>query len=171
MGTLSLCRLPGVIRIRYLALSVRRRCLKARCPGIRIIIRRFIARVLLSGQQETTHFQINNVLLGILAVVVRIRILCRRPKLVLMGRTRIRSAAASVLVEAILTLSLSRLMQLPICPRITLWRISCVFGRKLLHIRIPSRMSFRIHSISPHSHTFNPCGGYLHAHCHCCPRR
>lgn len=22
-----------------------------------------------------------------------------------------------------------------------------------------------------HSHSLNPCGGYAHAHCHCCPRR
>jgi hypothetical protein len=36
---------------------------------------------------------------------------------------------------------------------------------------LPCQMPSHIHSISSHSHTFNPCGGYLHAHCHCCPRR
>lgn len=35
----------------------------------------------------------------------------------------------------------------------------------------PCQMPSHIHSISLHSHTFNPCGGYSHAHCHCCPRR
>ena len=36
---------------------------------------------------------------------------------------------------------------------------------------LPCQMPSYIHSISPHSHTFNPCGGCYHAHCYCCPLR